>query len=91
MKAIHRGWRGGSAVKSTGCSSRGAGFNSQHPHGGSEPSVTPVPGDLDPPTPHMHAGKTPVNKIKITYLLKTYVKKKKSKVVPMDMMKHHYS
>jgi hypothetical protein len=31
-------------VKSTGSSSRGSGFNSWQPHGGSRPSVTPVPG-----------------------------------------------
>jgi hypothetical protein len=29
----------GSAVKNTGCSSRGPEFNSQQPHGGSQPSV----------------------------------------------------
>jgi hypothetical protein len=33
------GWRDGSAVKSTDCSSRGPGFNSQQPYGGSQPSV----------------------------------------------------
>jgi hypothetical protein len=33
------GWRGGSAVKSTDCSSRGPEFKSQQPHGGSQPSV----------------------------------------------------
>jgi hypothetical protein len=33
------GWRDGSAVKSTDCSSRGPEFNSQQPHGGSQPSV----------------------------------------------------
>lgn len=33
-----------SAVKSTGCSSPGPGFDSQHP-GSSQLSVTPVPGD----------------------------------------------
>jgi hypothetical protein len=32
-------WRDGLAVKSTGCSSRGTKFNSQQPHGGSQPSV----------------------------------------------------
>jgi hypothetical protein len=32
-------WRDASADKSTGCSSRGSEFNSQHPHGGSQPSV----------------------------------------------------
>jgi hypothetical protein len=33
------GWRGGSVVKSTDCSSRGPEFNSQQPHGDSQPSV----------------------------------------------------
>jgi len=33
------GWGDGSAVKSTGCSSRGPEFKSQQPHGGSQPSV----------------------------------------------------
>jgi hypothetical protein len=34
-----RGWRDGSVVKSTDCSFRGPKFNSQQPHGGSQPSV----------------------------------------------------
>jgi hypothetical protein len=33
------GWRDGSPVKSTDCSSRGPEFNSQQPHGGSQPTV----------------------------------------------------
>jgi hypothetical protein len=33
------GWRDGSAVKSTDCPFRGLEFNSQQPHGGSQPSV----------------------------------------------------
>jgi hypothetical protein len=33
------GWRDGSTVKSTDCSSRGPKFNSQQPHGGSQRSV----------------------------------------------------
>ena len=33
------GWKDGSAVKSTDCSSRGPEFKSQQPHGGSQPSV----------------------------------------------------
>jgi hypothetical protein len=33
------GWRDGSVVKSIGCFSRGSEFNSQPPHGGSQPSV----------------------------------------------------
>jgi hypothetical protein len=32
-------WRDGSAVKSTDCSSRGPEFNSQQPHGGSQPFI----------------------------------------------------
>jgi hypothetical protein len=38
-KTCLRRWRDGLAVKSTDCSSRGAEFNSQQPHGGSQPSV----------------------------------------------------
>jgi hypothetical protein len=37
MKNLTR--RDGSAVKSTDCSSRGPEFNSQQPHGGSQPPV----------------------------------------------------
>jgi hypothetical protein len=33
------GWRDGSGVKSTDCSSRDPELNSQQPHGGSQPSV----------------------------------------------------
>jgi len=39
MKRISLGWRDGSVVKSTNCSSRGPEFKSQQPHGGSQPSV----------------------------------------------------
>jgi hypothetical protein len=39
LKRVKVGWRAGSAVKSTDCSSRGPEFNSQQPHGGSQPSV----------------------------------------------------
>ena len=46
LKRFILGWRGGSGVKSTGYSSRGPGFNSQHLHDSSHLSVTPVPGDL---------------------------------------------
>jgi hypothetical protein len=34
-----RGWRDGSAVKSTDCSSGGPEFTSQHPHGGLQLSL----------------------------------------------------
>jgi hypothetical protein len=33
------GWRDGSVVKSTDCSSKGPEFSSQQPHGGSQPSL----------------------------------------------------
>ena len=42
------GWGDGSEVKSTCCSCRGPRFSSQRPHGGPQPSVTPVPGDPMP-------------------------------------------
>jgi hypothetical protein len=38
-KALNRGWRDGSAGKSTGCFSEGPEFKSKPPHGGSQPSV----------------------------------------------------
>jgi hypothetical protein len=44
------GGRDGSVVKNTGCSSRVPRFTSQHPHGRSHLSVTPVLGDLTPHT-----------------------------------------
>lgn len=43
-----RGWKDSSAVKSVDCSSRGSWFNSQHPQGSSQPSLTPVLGGLTP-------------------------------------------
>lgn len=45
FKIIVRGWRDGSAVQITGCSSRGLRFDSQNPYGGSQLSVTLVSGD----------------------------------------------
>jgi hypothetical protein len=38
-KKLVSGWRDGSVVKSTDCSSEGPEFKSQQPHGGSQPSV----------------------------------------------------
>jgi hypothetical protein len=38
-KLLGEGWRNGSAVKSTDCSSKGPEFKSQQPHDGSQPSV----------------------------------------------------
>jgi len=39
IKRNMTGWRDGSEVKTTDCSSRGPEFKSQQPHGGSKPSV----------------------------------------------------
>jgi hypothetical protein len=39
VRQAERGWRDGSAVKSTECSSEGPEFKSQHPYGGSQLSV----------------------------------------------------
>jgi hypothetical protein len=39
LKLLVRAWGDGSAVKSTGCSSRGPEFKSQQPHGGSQPPI----------------------------------------------------
>jgi hypothetical protein len=38
-KEKYFGWRDGSVVKSAAYSSRGPEFNSQQPHGGSQPSI----------------------------------------------------
>ena len=45
LKLAEVGLRDDSMVKSTGCSSRGPRFYSQHPHGNSQVSVTPIPED----------------------------------------------
>jgi hypothetical protein len=39
IKILILGWRDGSVVMSTDCSSKGSEFNSQQPHGDSQPSV----------------------------------------------------
>ena len=71
FKTHTQNWR----VKNADCSSRGPGFNSQHPHGGSQTSVTPVPENPTPSrdTPfcplwapgthviHRHVCKTPIH------------------------------
>jgi hypothetical protein len=38
IRKAELGWRDGSAVKSSVCSFKGSEFNSQQPHGGSQPS-----------------------------------------------------
>lgn len=50
-----KGWRDGSVVKSTSCSSRGLQFNSQHPQGSSKLSNTPFLGDQTPSS-GLHTG-----------------------------------
>jgi hypothetical protein len=47
-KSVWTGVGGGSTVKSSGCSGRGPGFDSQHPHDYPQPYGTPTPGDLAP-------------------------------------------
>lgn len=42
------GWRVGSVLRNTCCSCKGTRFGSQHQLGGSQLSVTPVPGDSIP-------------------------------------------
>jgi len=39
LRVLAAGWRDGSAVKSTDCSSKGPEFNSQQPQGGSQLSM----------------------------------------------------
>jgi hypothetical protein len=65
------GWRDGSAVKNTGCSSKGPGFNSQHPRGSSHLPVTPVPGDLMPSHRQTRRQNTNAHKVKINYKKET--------------------
>jgi hypothetical protein len=70
IKLFRQGWRDGSVVKYTGCPSREPEFNSQHLHGSSQLSVTPVlEGTLD-----MHTGKTPMHQYKsMNTILKKYL------------------
>ena len=46
MRRNGKGWRDGSEVKSTDCSSEGPEFKSQRPHGGSQPSIMRCDGPL---------------------------------------------
>jgi len=54
-------------VKSSGCSSRGPGFNLQHPHGSSLRFVNPVPGGLTPSHRHTCRQNTDTHKEKKSY------------------------
>lgn len=80
------GWRDKVAVRSPGCSSRGPRLKFQNPYGGSEPSVTPIPGNLMPlfwvpvGTRHVHTDRwsilTHKNKqIKLRKLISKQVRK----------------
>lgn len=48
----NEGRRDGSVAKSAGCSCQGSRFGCRHPHGGSQPSTTPAPGNLMLPPRH---------------------------------------
>jgi hypothetical protein len=58
LENILSGWRDGSAMKSTDCSSQGPEFNSQQPHGGSQPCIMgircPLPVCLKTATMYSH-------------------------------------
>ena len=49
---------GGRAVKCTCCSPRGPEFDSQHPHGGSQLTITESPGNLTPSSDILRYGGT---------------------------------
>lgn len=61
-KALNRDWRDGFVITITDCSCRGPRLSSQYPLNGSQPSGTPVPGDLMPQgsmgTGHAHGTHT---------------------------------
>jgi hypothetical protein len=56
----------GAAVKSSGSSSRGPEFNSQHPYGNSQLSVTPVLGVM-PLHRHTYRQNTSAHKVNLYY------------------------
>ena len=64
-KYSNRYWRDGSAVKSTGGSSRGPRFNSQQPHGGSKPSV--MGSDAFFQHAYVHADRALIHKINLFF------------------------
>lgn len=64
------GWRGGSAVRRAHPSCRGTSFNSLHPHGSLQLSITPVLGE---PAPHLATvGQTGMLYISI-HISKTFI------------------
>jgi hypothetical protein len=70
---LRAGEMDGSEFESTDCSSRGPGFNSQHPQSSSQLSVTPVPGDLIPSHTHICRQVTNAYKNKNKYFLKIFL------------------
>jgi hypothetical protein len=68
------------------CSPKRLRFNSQHPHGSSQLSITPVPGDLTPS--HRQTCKQNTNAYKIKNKL---FKEKKKKVTRNSMIAYHRS
>jgi hypothetical protein len=78
---MFQGWKDSSVVKTTGCSYRGLGFGSLHPHSILQPFIIPVPGDLMPFSgllrpqafmwyTYINANKTRKNKKKSLFFLK---------------------
>jgi hypothetical protein len=57
-------------VKSTGCSCREFGFNSQHPHGSPYQPKTAVPGDPTPSHIHTYRQNTNSHQVKINDFFK---------------------
>jgi hypothetical protein len=79
QNVLYGGWRDGSEVKNTDYSSRGPGFNSQHPHGSSQLSVTPVPGDLTPSHRHTSTQNNSAHEIKKNVLYELFQNKQTNK------------
>ena len=89
-KQTNGGWRDGSVVKSTCCSSRGAEFDSQHPRECLQPTVALVPEDLlsaSAGTRHTCDAyirtnmRESMHKLKMMMMMMTIVIKSRSKVI----------
>jgi hypothetical protein len=65
-----RGWRDGSAVKSTSCFSKVPRFNSLHPYDSSQPFVSPSLGDSSPSRRHTYRKTLMVINLKIYTFIK---------------------
>lgn len=85
-KAQTGSWKDGSTVKSTCCSFRVPVFISQHPHGASQPSVTPVSGDPIPSS-DFHRHQACVWHIYIHGSRTSHIKKVNDKNLKIDLAK----